>query len=163
MGRASRLSVGAYAVAAAVVALDQALKFWVLYVYRLAERATPTIIGPMHLTMVWNRAVSFGFLNFGGDWGRWVFSAFALTVAAGLAVYAWRVDRPLMAGALGLIMGGAIGNVIDRLRYGAVIDYLDFSRLHFPWVFNLADSTISVGVALIVWDGLFAPRRTVPG
>ena len=85
--------------------------------------------------------------------------AFALVVVAALAVWARRVDRPLLAAALGLVIGGAIGNnLIDRVRFGAVADFLDFTGLHFPWVFNVADSAITVGVVLLLLDSL---RRDV--
>jgi signal peptidase II len=69
------------------------------------------------------------------------------------------VVRPLLATALGLVIGGAIGNLIDRVRFGAVADFLDFSRLYFPWVFNVADSAITIGVLLLILDSLRpAPR-----
>jgi signal peptidase II len=65
-----------------------------------------------------------------------------------------RSGRPLFAVAVGLVMGGAIGNVIDRIRFGAVADFVDVSRLHFPWVFNVADSAITVGICLLLLDML---------
>jgi signal peptidase II len=154
-----RLASLAYGLAILVVGLDQLLKYWVLDIYRLPERATPTVLGPLRLSMVWNRGVSFGFLNLGADWTRWALSVFSLTVAAGLAVWARRVERPLLAVAIGLVMGGAVGNVIDRVRFGAVTDFIDFSSLYFPWVFNVADSAITIGVALILWDSVIGPRR----
>ncbi|MBV9994639.1 MAG: signal peptidase II [Caulobacteraceae bacterium] len=160
MSRPSRLAPLAYGLAVLVIALDQLLKYWVLEIYRLPERAAPTILGPLKLSMVWNRGVSFGFLNLGTDWTRWALSGFSIAVATALAVWARRVERPLLAMALGLVMGGAIGNVIDRIRFGAVTDFIDFSRLYFPWVFNIADSAITVGVVLILGDSLIGSRRT---
>ena len=79
-----------------------------------------------------------------------------------LAVWVRRVDRLILAVAVGLIMGGAVGNVIDRVRFGAVTDFLDFSRLWFPWVFNVADSGVSIGSTLLVWDLFLAPRKAAP-
>ena len=73
-----------------------------------------------------------------------------------------KVERPILAVAVGLIMGGAVGNVIDRLRFGWVADFLDFSRLWFPWVFNIADSAITVGAVLLIWDLFLAPRKGAP-
>jgi signal peptidase II len=70
-----------------------------------------------------------------------------------------RAEQALTGLALGLIIGGAIGNLIDRARLGAVVDFLDFSGLHFPWVFNVADSGVSVGVALVLLDSLIAPKK----
>ena len=104
--------------------------------------------------LVWNRGVSFGLLNSHGDLGRWALVAFETAVALALAVWARRSERPILAVALGFVMGGAIGNVIDRARFGAVVDFIDVTALHFPWVFNLADSAINIGVALLLWDAL---------
>jgi len=171
----SRLAFLAYGLAAAVVVADQALKFWVLEVYRLPARLAQAslrlgldnpsipVIGPFHLTMVRNRGVSFGFLNIDADWSRWGLTVFSIAVATGLALWVRRVERPILALAIGLVMGGAIGNIIDRVRLGSVTDFLDFSALgFFPWIFNIADSAISVGVALLLWDALVAPRKRAP-
>jgi signal peptidase II len=161
--RPSRLSLLAYGLAAVVVALDQWVKHWILDDFHLPERLTAPVIGPFHLSMVWNRGVSFGFLNTDADWTRWALSAFAVGMAAALAVWATRIQRPMLAVAVGLVMGGAIGNVIDRVRFGAVIDFLDFTEMYFPWVFNLADSAVTVGVALILLDSVVAPQPRAPG
>jgi|SRR5215472_8693122 len=160
MTRPHRLALLAYAIAAAVVVADQALKWWVLEVFRLPDRAPTPVIGPFWLSMVRNRGVSFGFLNFDETWSRWALSAFAVGVAITLAIWVRRADRVLLAVAVGLIMGGAVGNVIDRVRFGAVTDFLDFSRLWFPWVFNIADSGVSVGATLLVWDLFLAQRKS---
>ncbi len=162
MTRIPRLALVAYAIAALVVIADQALKWWVLDVFRLPDRVSTPVLGPFWLSMVWNRGVSFGVLNLDASWTRWTrwgLSAFSVAVAIALAVWARRVERPILAVAVGLIMGGAIGNVIDRLRIGAVADFLDFSRLWFPWVFNIADSAITIGACLLVWDLFLAPRK----
>lgn len=92
------------------------------------------------------------------DLARWLLAAFSAAVAVGLIVWARRIGRPLLSVAIGLIIGGAVGNLIDRVRWGAVADFLNFSGLHFPWVFNVADSAITVGVALLLLDSL----RTAP-
>lgn len=110
------------------------------------------ISGIFDLTMVWNRGISFGLFDGGGMWGRVLLSVFALGVAAFLAHWLWSVPRRLSAIALGMIIGGAIGNVIDRVRFGAVVDFFDFSGLFFPYVFNIADAAISVGVGLFLLD-----------
>lgn len=154
MGRISRFGWFAYGLAALVIALDQAVKFWVLYVFDLPARLTAPVIGPFSLTMVMNRGVSFGLLRADQELTRWALSLFSLIVAAALAWWARKADRRLMALSLGLIIGGAIGNAIDRIRFGAVVDFLDFSRMMFPWVFNVADSAITVGVALLLLDSL---------
>ena len=169
--RIPRLALLAYGLAIVVIVADQALKYWVLDVYRLPERLSEmaatlgtdrpsiTVLGPFHLTLVANKGVSFGFMNVEAPWTRWALTAFSLVVAAALAAWAWRVEKLLLAISVGLIMGGAVGNAIDRIHLGAVTDFLDFSTLHFPWVFNIADSAISVGSVLLVWDLFLAPRK----
>jgi signal peptidase II len=163
MIRVPRLALIAYVLALTVIVCDQALKYWVLDVFGLPERFSAPVAGPFYLTMVWNKGVSFGVLNIDAEWTRWALSAFSLGVAAALAAWAWKVDRPILALAVGLIIGGAVGNAIDRVRLGAVTDFLDFTRLMFPWVFNLADSAISVGSVLLIWDLFLAPRKKAPG
>jgi signal peptidase II len=159
MSRIPRLALAAYVLALAVVVADQGLKYWVLEVFDLPERMTAPVAGPFWLTLVWNRGVSFGFLNIGAEWTRWVLSAFSLAVAGVLVAWAWRVERLLLAVAIGCVLGGAVGNLIDRVRLGAVTDFLDVSRLGFPWVFNIADSAINVGAALLIWELFLAPRK----
>ncbi|HEY3798638.1 MAG TPA: signal peptidase II [Caulobacteraceae bacterium] len=149
----------AYAIAAAVILLDQAVKFWVLSVFHLADKVSVQVLGPFWLSLVWNQGVSYGFLNGAGDWTRWALSIFAVGVAVALGLWVRWVDRLVLALAIGLIIGGALGNVIDRVRLGAVTDFLDFSRLGFPWVFNVADSGVSIGAVLLVWDTFLAPRK----
>jgi signal peptidase II len=157
--RIPRLAAIAYVLALAVVVLDQASKYWVLEVFRLPERFSAPVAGPFWLTMVWNKGVSFGVFNSDADWTRWVLSAFSVIVAGALAVWAWKLDRLVLALALGLIIGGALGNAVDRIRLGAVTDFVDVTRLWFPWVFNLADAAINVGSVLLVWDLFLAPRK----
>lgn len=158
--RVAKLGWSAYALAAAVVILDQAVKVWVLGVLRLQETTTAPVAGPLHLTLVMNPGVSFGFLRADQDLGRWGLVAFSLIVAALIIYWARRADRGLQALGYGLIVGGAIGNAIDRVRFGAVIDFIDVQRIgFFPWVFNIADSAISIGVVCLLFDSL---RREHP-
>lgn len=165
MTRPNRLALFAYALALVVIVADQALKWWVLDVFDLPARVSAPVVGPFWLSWVENRGISFGVLNLDADWTRytrWALSAFSIAVALSLAVWVRRAERPILAVAVGLIMGGAIGNVIDRVRFGWVADFLDFSRLWFPWVFNVADSAISVGAVLLIWDLFLAPRKRAP-
>ena len=150
----------AYGLALAVIVLDQLSKHWILFVYDLPARVSEQVVGPFYLTMVWNQGVSFGLLRADQDLGRWLLVAFSVLVAIALAIWARRGDRTLMALALGLVMGGAIGNAIDRARFGAVVDFIDVSRLYFPWVFNIADAAISVGVVLLLLDGFRRDAKT---
>ena len=159
----SRLAWVAYAVALVAIVADQLSKWWVLGVLDLPSRGRILVLPPVFdLTLVHNAGVSFGLLR-GGDVGRWLLTLFSLVVALALAWWARRVDKPLTAFAIGLVMGGAIGNAVDRLRVGVVTDFLDFSGLHFPWVFNVADSCITVGVVLLVIESLLAPKPGAGG
>jgi signal peptidase II len=148
----------AYAIAFAVVVLDQLTKFWVTVGLDLEYRPPVQVTSFFRLTMVHNQGVSFGLFKAHADTMRWILVAFSVLVVALLVGWARKVERKLTAVALGLIIGGAIGNNwIDRVRFGWVIDFLDFSGLHFPWVFNIADSAISVGVALLLLDSILRP------
>jgi signal peptidase II len=150
----TRLGFVAYGVAILALVLDQISKFWVLTILDLPNKATIPVLPIFSLTMVWNPGVSFGFLKAGGELGRLLLAGFAAAVVTALAFWARNVVRPLTAVGIGMVMGGAVGNnLIDRLRFGRVVDFLDFSGLgFFPWVFNLADSAISIGVVLLIVD-----------
>jgi signal peptidase II len=149
----------AFVLAAVVVAADQASKYWILSVLKLEEGQSIQVAGPLHLTGVWNHGVSFGLLTANHDLARWAFVAFSLIVAAVLAGWVRKSERPLFAAALGLLIGGAVGNAIDRVRFGAVADFIDVSRLHFPWVFNVADAAINVGIVCLLLDMLMQDRQ----
>lgn len=116
-------------------------------------------------SQVCNPGVSFGLFSSESLWGRLALILFSLVISGFVAQWLWTSRRLLPALALGLILGGALGNVIDRAIYGHVFDFLDFSGLGFPWIFNVADSGISVGVALLVMDVFFdkGARRGLPG
>ena len=151
--------LGAIAIVA-VVALDRAAKALVLADFD-ATAAAPTPLTPfLDLALRWNRGISFSLFAPESAAGRWLLLAMTLVVTALIAAWLWRARAPLVGLALGLIVGGAIGNGYDRLAYGAVVDFLDlhaFGR-HF-FVFNLADAAINLGVALLVLDGLFGAAR----
>ena len=145
----------AYALAVAVIALDQLSKAWVLGGLHLAERGSVPLLPILSLTLTWNRGFSFGLLS-QFDLARWGLSVFSVGVAIALTIWARRVHRLFPAAAIGLIIGGALGNAADRVRYGAVVDFIDVTRIgFFPWIFNVADSAITVGVILLLADNLF--------
>ena len=148
----------AYSLALAVLVGDQLSKMWFLSQGLLEGESRP-VFGPFSLTMVWNKGVSFGLFRGDTDWVRWALTFFSLGVAITIAFWARKVSRPLLGWAFGLIMGGAVGNMIDRVRFGAVADFLDFTDLMFPWVFNVADSAISIGVVLLLIDTFLADRK----
>ena len=146
----------AYAIAAATVVLDQLSKLWILHGLDLPTKGTVALPGPLDLTMVWNSGMSFGLLG-AHDWGRWLLTGFSTVVVVALAIWARKATKPLMAVGLGMIIGGAIGNnLIDRVFYGAVADFIDVRDLYFPWIFNVADAGISVGVALLLLDSFLS-------
>jgi len=149
----------AYVLALVIAILDQLSKSWVIGVLEAVRGSSVGVWGPLRLTLVLNGGVSFGLLQGDGSWGRWVLAAFELAVVVFLAFWVRRAERPLSALAAGLIMGGAAGNVLDRVRFGYVVDFIDVQRLYFPWVFNLADSAITVGVALLLAESLIMPRK----
>ncbi|HEY0437234.1 MAG TPA: signal peptidase II [Phenylobacterium sp.] len=143
--------------AAVVVIVDQAVKWWILSGLNLPLIGSQRLFGPFYLTMVWNSGVSFGFLQAQHDLVRWLLAAFSVGVAVLLGAWVRKAERPLFAVAVGLVMGGAIGNVIDRIRLAAVADFIDVRALTaglFPWIFNIADAAISVGVVLLLIDML---------
>lgn len=166
-GRAvSRLAWVAYGLALFIIVLDQLTKIGVTSMapYASIPEIPPgypfaTIIpGIFDLTMVRNPGVSFGLLGDGS--ARWFLSVFSVAVAIGLSIWVLKADRRLLVLAIGLVIGGAIGNAIDRIRFGYVVDFLDFSGTGlFPWVFNVADSAITVGVILLILDSFLSERK----
>jgi signal peptidase II len=155
-GAVRRVLVG-LAVALAVIALDQASKKWVLSEWPEARYGRVPVVRFLDFAVNWNRGVSFSMGNNLGDYDRIIFAALALTVCAGLVVWMAKGARPMVLGALGLIVGGALGNSIDRIRYGAVEDFLYVHIGAFDWwpIFNLADSMICIGAGLMIFDSLF--------
>ena len=148
-----------------VLAADQASKWWVLHVLRLPEIGTVPVLPVLNLTMVWNQGVTFGLFHQEGAAGPWVLAGIALAVVVALAVWLRRAETRLVAVALGAIAGGAVGNVIDRLRFGAVVDFIHAHAWGWSWyVFNVADAAIVCGVAALMLDGLRPARsRLQPG
>jgi signal peptidase II len=148
--------------ALAAASLDQASKLWLLQVYRLGEKGRVVITPVLDLHLTWNAGISYGLLQQSGI-GRWIL--LAVSVAAVLLLWVWlaRSQSRLSAIALGLIIGGAVGNAIDRFIYGAVADFVLFhigsaaSRIDW-YVFNLADCAIVAGVVGLLYDALFAHR-----
>jgi signal peptidase II len=141
------------AIALAVVALDQASKWLVL---RALPPETVEVTGFFNLVLVCNTGVSFGLLPGESALKAWILSGFALAVAAGLLIWVRTKDSVLLMAGCGLVVGGALGNVVDRLRLGCVIDFVDLHAAGWHWpAFNLADSAITVGVAVLLVHGLF--------
>lgn len=152
MSKVTRAGWTAYLLAVVVIVLDQISKFYVL---QLPERASQPVFGPLQITRIWNGGVSFGLFQASQDLVRWGFVVFSIAVAGLLAAWAMKTAKLLPAMGLGLVMGGAVGNAIDRARFGAVVDFIDVQQIgFFPWVFNVADSAITVGVICLLLDSL---------
>lgn len=147
---------GAWAVLAFVA--DQATKAAVLAAAPVLAETGIEVLPFFNLVLSFNRGVTFGLLATDHPAGRWLLTLLATTVIIVLGRWLVRSHDRIQASALGLIMGGALGNVVDRLRQGAVTDFLDFHVQGYHWpAFNLADSAIVVGVVLLVLHGWFAP------
>ncbi|MFT5440655.1 MAG: signal peptidase II [Alphaproteobacteria bacterium] len=155
----SPFTAGALAVVLTIL-LDQLSKWWILTIVMNPPKRIP-LIEFFSLVLVYNRGVSFGIFNDAPDWARWALIVFAVLIAAALLIWMRYAESRLLALALGFVAGGAIGNVIDRIYYGAVVDFLDFhvGAWHWP-AFNVADSAITVGVALLIVDSLKSDSKT---
>lgn len=145
--------------AAAVVALDQAVKLWLLFGFELETREIVRLAPFLDLVAIWNKGISYGLFPQDGALGRWVLLGVKAAAVALLSVWLARAGTLLTALSLGLIIGGAVGNAVDRLAYGAVFDFLLFhittESFSFRWyVFNLADAAIVAGVAGLLYDAL---------
>jgi signal peptidase II len=150
-------------IAVLVVAADQATKLWLINVFDLASRGSVPVIPFFDLVLVWNKGISYGLFPQEGAVGQWLL--LAIKVAAVVLLWIWlaRANSKLVALALGLIIGGAVGNAIDRLAHGAVVDFVLFhvpmTNSEFNWyVFNLADAAIVAGVAGVLYDSLIRPN-----
>jgi len=141
-------------VSSLLIAADQLSKGWILYGLKLPEIGSVALLPFLNFTMVWNYGISMG-LPIGESLGKW--GIIALTVAVSLWLLHWlkKSERKFEALSLSLIIGGAIGNIIDRFLHGAVVDFVHLHAGGYSfYVFNLADSSISIGVVLLLIDGL---------
>ena len=148
------------AIAALVLIADQAVKHAMIDILQLKSRAVIHIISFFDLRWAENRGVSMGMLTADSEAQRWMLVAFTALLSVGILVWMWREQQKGEIWALGMVLGGAIGNIIDRVRFGYVVDYAD---LHFGsfrpfFIFNLADAAISVGVLILLLRA-FLPRK----
>lgn len=152
--------VGAGLIAAALVLVaDQASKWAILSVLELPRTGQIVLAPVLNLTMVWNHGVTFGLLTGVGIWAHWLLAGVALAVVGALAVWLFRAENRMVAIALGAIAGGAVGNVIDRVRFGAVVDFIDAHLGAWHWyVFNVGDAAIVCGVVALLIESQW-PRR----
>lgn len=145
---------------ALVIVLDQLSKW--LAETQLVPHQPLALLPSLNLTLMHNTGAAFSFLSDAGGWQRWMFTGLAVIASVGLVIWLARlpVRQRLVAAALALILGGALGNVIDRARLGHVIDFIQvyYSDWYFP-AFNAADSAITLGVILLLLDAVLKPRQ----
>ncbi|MCG7927541.1 MAG: signal peptidase II [Candidatus Thiodiazotropha taylori] len=143
-----------------VILLDQLTKQMADRMLTLYE---PVYVLPIFdLTLLYNKGAAFSFLSDQGGWQRWFFTVLAIVVTSVLTVWLWRLKQQekWVAVSLSLIIGGAIGNVIDRILFGHVIDFLHFHYQQHYWpAFNIADSAITLGVGIMLYDALVLAKR----
>jgi len=144
-----------------VVLADQISKSYI--VGHLEEFQVASVLPVLDITLMHNVGAAFSFLASASGWQRWFFIVLACSVSVGISIWLLRLPpdaRRLTAAGLALVLGGAVGNVIDRIRLGSVVDFIHFhwEGAYFP-AFNVADSAITVGAALLLLDALFDTRR----
>ncbi|MEL7115393.1 MAG: signal peptidase II [Pseudomonadota bacterium] len=151
-----------YIIATVIFVLDQVTKVLVLNVIDLDQRLAVDILPPfVNLRMAWNTGINFGILSGGTEATRWILIAIALMITVWVAWWMTKEPRPMARVSAGFLIGGALGNVIDRLLYGAVADFLNMSCCGFenPYSFNVADISIFIGaIGLILFTGEKKPR-----
>jgi signal peptidase II len=149
-----------FALAAAVFALDRLSKWWLLGPFGLDARGDVELLPFFKLTLVWNRGISLGLFQMEGEGGRIALIALTAAISLFVAVWLWRVGKPHLTAALGLVLGGALGNIWDRFQYGAVADFFHFHALgHSFYIFNVADAAISTGVTILLFDALLLWKK----
>lgn len=147
-------------VAIITIALDQLSKWYLLDVVGMGVRPPIELTSFFQLVMVWNQGVSFGMLTHEAGYMRWFLVAVALIISAVMLRLGLKSALRLERVAYGMVIGGALGNVIDRLRFGAVADFFHFHLGSFSYpAFNVADAGICVGVALLLWMMTFHPNK----
>jgi signal peptidase II len=153
--------------ASIALALDQGSKLFLLYVLRFLEKgpgdAVP-VLPFFNLVMVWNPGVSYGLFPAHGPFGTALLAIFSLAAISALGWWLWGAQRKILAVGLGLVIGGAIGNLIDRLIYGQVADFFHFYVRGYDWyVFNIADCAITVGVVALLYDAFLRSESDAVG
>jgi len=147
--------------AVATLIVDQASKLWLLHVFDIGRRGMVQVTSFFDLVLAWNTGISYGWLQNMGTTGQTLLMAGKAVAIVLLAIWMARSQTRLAVIGLGLIIGGAIGNAVDRIAYGAVVDFALFhvaigGKTYSWYVFNLADAAIVAGVAALLYDSLFA-------
>ena len=147
----------AFVIAIAIFIVDQIVKWWVIGPMNLKMVKEVEVVSFFSFTWVENRGISFGMFTAGSDTARWILTGITAIIATGVAVWITREKQWGDQFALSLVLGGALGNIVDRARFGYVVDYAD---LHFgdfrPFlVFNIADAAISIGIVILLFRAFF--------
>lgn len=145
----------------AIVALlafivDRLSKWWFIDIFELPLKGTVEILPIFDVVMVWNRGVSFGFLSANDDFGRWALVVMNLVIVGVLLYWLRSAKNIMLSSAIGLVIGGAFGNIYDRVKFGAVADFFQFHWQEWYFaVFNVADSFIFIGAMLLIFNSTF--------
>jgi signal peptidase II len=143
--------------------IDQVHKWWMIHVYKIADKDQVNILPFFDLILVWNRGISYGMFQMDSDLGRYFLFAFKFIAGIGLLVWGFKNTSRLQAVAIGLVAGGAFANAVDRIHYGAVADFFLFKipQWDFYWyVFNIADVAIVFGVILLLYHSYTEEKQT---
>jgi signal peptidase II len=155
------LSTLGLAAAVLVFVVDQLHKWWMLGPFDIAARQPVQVTPFFDLVLAWNRGISYGWFAQESVAGRWALIGISLLVTVGLWLWLAHTRRPLPAAAMGLVIGGALANTMDRVVHGAVADFFLFHGFGYNWyVFNIADTAIFVGVALLLYESFIDGGRT---
>jgi signal peptidase II len=154
-----KLIITSLLIALISLVIDQASKIYLVDVYKIASIGTQKITDFFNLVMVWNRGISFGMFS-GHESSNYFFIGVSIVIVGVLAYWLTKTDLKLEAIGIGFVLGGAIGNIIDRFRYGAVADFFDFhiGDKHWP-AFNIADSSIFIGACILIISSLFFGKK----
>jgi len=146
-------------IAFSALALDRLSKWWIMDILELPKIQMVKILPIFNLQWAENRGVSFGMLTADGDLGRWILVGVTLLIVIGLGIWLKFVQNRGLAIAIGLVIGGALGNIYDRAIFGYVADFLQFYVGNWSFaIFNVADSCITIGAILLIWDSFFGPK-----
>lgn len=156
--------IAGFGTAAAIFVADQIAKWIVIGPLALKAKGKIVIAPIFDLTWVENYGVSMGFLTADSPTGRWMLVAMTLVISIGVSAWLWKEKARIDAISLGLVLGGALGNILDRVRFGHVVDFLDlhFGDWHPFLVFNVADAAITIGVLLLVLRALLTREKKDP-
>lgn len=149
-----------FLIALAVFVFDRLSKIWAVDVFDLAGHGPVGLLPFFNLTLVWNKGISLGLFQMDGDTGRYVLIALTGLVSAIVTWWLVKSRETILKVGLGLVLGGALGNIWDRVEYGAVADFFHFFIGGWSfYIFNVADAAISIGVALLLWDALLLSKK----